>query len=332
MQIHPVIFKLQQTLKDSLQADACYLLAVSGGADSLALAHACAALQKQGWGTYSVCHVEHGLRGEEALRDMRLVQHFCEQQGLSCCVKHVDVDGYAVTEHLSTEAAARSLRYGALRQAAQEAGAEMIVTAHHEGDQAETVLLRLLRGAGLDGLAAMRKKNGDILRPLLGIARSELEHYCELAGISYCHDSTNDDVRYTRNSVRHKLLPQLEAEYNHDIVPTLARTASLLAIDADFLEVMSTAAFNSMAKISTDKVSLRLNSLLELHKAVRLRVLRKAYFALEGSELDYERTLALEVLCERQSGGKLIQLPGEITAACKNKQIIFTKNKFIIKH
>ena len=332
MQIKPIVFKLQKLLKNSFEQDAHYLLAVSGGADSLALAHACAALARKGWGTYSVCHVEHGLRGEEALRDMRLVESFCKKQGLACCVKHVNVRAYAQKEHLSIEDAARRLRYRALRKAAKEAGASLIVTAHHMGDQAETVLLRLMRGAALEGLAAMRTKQGDILRPLLGVERSELEAYCKAEGLAYCHDSTNDDVRYTRNRVRRKLLRDIAQQYNPDIVPALARTASLLALDADFMEAAVNTAFNSLAQIGAGQISLRLDALSALHKAVRLRVLRKAYYQLSAVELDYERTLALEALCARRSGGKIIQLPGAVTATCQNRQIIFVQNKLMNKH
>lgn len=325
MQIEPIVFQLQKTLKQSLRQQAHYLLAVSGGADSLALAHACAALQRQGWGTYSVCHVEHGLRGEESLRDMRLVQQFCAQQGLPCCVKPVAVRELAASEQLSVEAAARRLRYSALREAAQAVGAAAIVTAHHLGDQAETVLLRLLRGAGLDGLAGMRVQSGDILRPLLGVTRAELEAYCAAVQLSYCQDSTNADTHYTRNRVRLDLLPKLAADYNPDIVPTLARTAQLLARDADFLTQAASESFAALARQEADSISLGSAGLLALHEAVRLRVLRMAYFKLSSRELDYERTLAVEALCLRRSGGKLIQLPGAVTVTYKNKQLLFSK-------
>lgn len=325
MQIEPVIFRLQKTLRQSLRPAGSYLLAVSGGADSLALAHACAALQREGWGSYQVCHVEHGLRGEEALHDMRVVQQFCKQQGLPCSVQHVAVRELAAAEQLSLEAAARRLRYDALRCVAKEIGADAIVTAHNLGDQAETVLLRLVRGAGLDGLAGMRLQNGDILRPLLGTSRQELEAYCKAGGISYCHDSTNDDMQYTRNRVRLDLLPKLAAEYNPDIVQSLARTASLLAREADFIAEIAGEMYAALAWEQPGSISLAVPSLLTLHEAVRLRVLRLAYFKLSRVELDYERTLALEALCVRRSGGKLIQLPGAVSAVYKNKQLIFTK-------
>ena len=182
-QIAPAVYKLRKTIKNLLQPEAHYLLAVSGGADSLALAHACAALAAQGWGSYSVCHVEHGLRGEEALRDMQAVQRACKDWGLPCFTEHVQAASYAAQNRLSTEDAARRLRYAALRRIAEQQGAAAIVTAHHEGDQAETLLLRLLRGAGLQGLAGMRAQQDDIIRPLLTLPKSLLEEYCSLCRI-----------------------------------------------------------------------------------------------------------------------------------------------------
>ena len=122
-QIAPAVYKLRKTIKNLLQPEAHYLLAVSGGADSLALAHACAALAAQGWGSYSVCHVEHGLRGEEALRDMQAVQRACKDWGLPCFTEHVQAASYAAQNRLSTEDAARRLRYAALRRIAEQQGA-----------------------------------------------------------------------------------------------------------------------------------------------------------------------------------------------------------------
>lgn len=325
MRIGREAFRLQRLLRSQLSQDRHYLLAVSGGADSLALAHGCAQLAAAGWCRFSVCHVEHGLRGAEALRDMQLVQAFCESYQLPCYVEHVDVRALAEREHLSTEDAARHLRYDALRRIAARVGAEAIVTAHHEGDQAETVLLRLLRGAGLDGLSAMRPRQGDILRPLLTLPRAFLEQYCRVNNIAYCHDSTNDDIAYTRNSIRQELLPLLAERYNAEIVATLARTATLLADDADLLTSMAERAYAHLVRREADVLSLALRPLLEEPRSIRLRVLRKAYFELGGAELSLERSRALAEACERGSGGKLIQLPGRLTAVIKNKQIIFTK-------
>ena len=324
-QIVPAVYKLRKTIKNLLQPEAHYLLAVSGGADSLALAHACAALAAQGWGSYSVCHVEHGLRGEEALRDMQAVQRACKAWGLPCFTEHVQAAAYAAQYHLSTEDAARRLRYAALRRVAAQQGAAAIVTAHHEGDQAETLLLRLLRGAGLQGLAGMRAQQGDIIRPLLALPKSLLEDYCSAEGIAVCYDSTNADTAYTRNRVRLELVPYLERSFNPALVPSLARTAALLAQDAECLEQLAGEVYAKLARRQADGITLPVTQLTALHSAVRLRVLRRAYFELGGEELSYERSQDMDSLLLRRSGGKLIQLPQGINVVYKNKQLIFTK-------
>ena len=145
---------------------------------------------------------------------MQAVQRACKDWGLPCFTEHVQAASYAAQNRLSTEDAARRLRYAALRRIAEQQGAAAIVTAHHEGDQAETLLLRLLRGAGLQGLAGMRAQQDDIIRPLLTLPKSLLEEYCSAEGIAVCYDSTNADTAYTRNRVRLELVPYLERSFN----------------------------------------------------------------------------------------------------------------------
>lgn len=329
MRIAKTVFKLQNLLKEKLQPDKHYLLAVSGGADSLALAHAASELEADGYARFSVCHVEHGLRGEEAWHDMQLVQRFCLQYKLPCYVQHVDVPKLALSEHLSTEDAARRLRYGALRSVAGQLDTAAIVTAHHEGDQAETLLLRLLRGAGLEGLAAMREHSDDILRPLLDVPRSLLEEYCVLNNLHYCHDSTNDDKSYARNRVRLELVPYLEHNFNADIISSLARTAQLLAQDAACLEQMSKQHYEKLALKKDNTISFAAKSFLALPVAIRTRLIRLTYFDLGGKELSYERTMAVDELCSRCVGGKVVQLPQGIIVSYKAKRIIFIKNNIL---
>lgn len=324
MVIHPVVFRLQKELKKYLQRGKSYVVAVSGGADSLALAHAASTLN--GFGTFTVCHVEHGIRGNEALLDAEFVENFCKEHNMTfyCC--HVDALLEAKTKGMTLEEAARNLRYAALRNLADKIAADAILTAHHKDDQAETVLLKLLRGAGLDGLGAMEFEHEDIIRPWLKISRSELEEYCRLNNLEYHNDSTNSDMNYTRNRVRLELLPYLKKTFNPNIADTLARTASLLQEDAECLEQMMLQAYGKIVvNESNDTVALHVYKLLELPAALRKRVLRQGYFALGGKELSFERTEALELLCQRGTGGKLLQLPEGISACYKNKMLVFNK-------
>lgn len=325
MVINLVVFRLQQELKKHLQQGCSYILAVSGGADSMALAHAAAGM-KELYG-FAVCHVEHGIRGQEALSDAALVESFCSKEQLPfyCC--HVDVPGEAKRLNMTLEEAARKLRYNALNSVAQKLAADAILTGHHRDDQAETVLLKLLRGAGLDGLGAMSSEHDNIIRPWLGVGRAELEEYCHINNLVYCCDSTNADAAYTRNRVRLELLPYLKRAFNPNISESLARTASLLQEDAECLEQMTEQYYQEVVvSAEPDAIALRAAVLLKLPAALRKRILRKAFFALGGKELSYERTEALELLCIRGTGGKLLQLPQGRTAVYKKKMLVLYKS------
>ena len=323
-QIAPAVYKLRKTIKNLLQPEAHYLLAVSGGADSLALAHACAAWQrKAGEATASVT-----LSTDFVAKRLCATCRLCSVPArIGDCPALQSMCRLHPMRHrtASTEDAARRLRYAALRRIAEQQGAAAIVTAHHEGDQAETLLLRLLRGAGLQGLAGMRAQQDDIIRPLLTLPKSLLEEYCSAEGIAVCYDSTNADTAYTRNRVRLELVPYLERSFNHNVVPTLARTAALLAQDAECLEQMADDAYRQLVRRQENAVSLPVTQLTALHSAVRLRVLRRAYFELGGEELSFERSQAIDSLLIRRSGGKFIQLPQGINVVYKNKQLIFVK-------
>lgn len=330
MVIHPLVFRLQQELKKQLCSGKAYVLAVSGGADSIALAHVASGLQDL-FG-FTVCHVEHGIRGTEALSDAALVEELCAHLLLPfyCC--HVDVPKEAEANGLTLEEAARKLRYEALEKVADKVSAAGILTAHHKNDQAETVLLKLLRGAGLEGLAGMDAEHDNIIRPWLSISRSELEEYCQLNALQYCIDSTNYDTSYTRNRVRLELLPYLRRDFNPNIVDTLVRTADLLRDDAECITSMA-AQYYRESQITSEKNKLvfRMSKLMELPAAIRKRILRQAYFNLGGKELSFERTEAMELLCRRGIGGKLLQLPGSITVCYKNKLLVLSKREDKVK-
>ena len=314
MQVHPVVKKVYNALKQYIPQDANLLLAVSGGADSMALADGVLQLVGEGYCSAHVLHVEHGLRGEEALADAELVRKFCAEKGLAFTCVHVDVNGYAQSKKLSTEEAARKLRYAALGEKAQELEADFILTAHHSDDQAETVLLKLLRGAGTEGLSGMQVRSGKILRPLLNLTREHLENYCALQNISYCYDSSNDDLHYTRNKIRRELLPYLEKNFNPAIKKAVVQSAGILQEDDDCLNQMAQEKFQALATRTEDGIVLNVRKWQEVPAALRKRILRQAYFLAGGKELGYRHTEALDVLCLRKTSGKYLQLPQKMQA------------------
>ena len=199
---------------------------VSGGADSVALLRFLAALRPQfGWDLV-VCHIHHGLRGAEADRDECYVRALAEQLGLPCAVSRIDAAALALRDHISVEEAGRMARYAFFAQTAGEGG--RIATAHTLDDSIETVLMNLVRGTGLRGLCGIPRIRGNIVRPLLDCTRAEVEDYLSALGQPYCTDSTNLTDDYTRNRIRHDILPRLCA-LNPNFPGAMARMLPRLA-------------------------------------------------------------------------------------------------------
>ncbi len=199
---------------------------VSGGADSVALLRFLAALRPQfGWDLV-VCHIHHGLRGAEADRDECFVRALAEQLGLPCAVSRIDAAALALRDHISVEEAGRMARYAFFAQTAGEGG--RIATAHTLDDSIETVLMNLVRGTGLRGLCGIPRIRGNIVRPLLDCTRAEVEDYLGTLGQPYCTDSTNLTDAYTRNRIRHHILPRL-CELNPNFPGAMARMLPRLA-------------------------------------------------------------------------------------------------------
>jgi len=207
------------------------VVGVSGGADSLALLFLLCDLRgERARDTLHVAHLDHSFRGEEGEADARFVASFASSLGLKSTIGKEDVPAYARRCRLSPEDAARRMRYSFLAEVCSRHD-DAVAVAHTADDQAETVLLALLRGAGVDGLAGM----GPDRHPLLGIRRDETLGLCREEGLDPVEDSTNRDQAIRRNRVRHELLPLANAVAERDVVPLLARTAALLRADADLL-------------------------------------------------------------------------------------------------
>lgn len=236
----------QTAIKFGLFAPGTLVVAVSGGADSLALLHVLSTMRDEFGIALHVASLDHGIRGEESAADVRFVADYADQIGLPCSVGYADVPALARTQRTGIEAAARHARYQFLSRVAHEVGADRIVTAHHQDDQAETILLHLLRGTGLAGLRGMgyrpllnqphpsnspslnseREQGGKVslIRPLLDTPRAAIEAYIALHGLTPRLDSTNADTGYLRNRLRLEIMPLLRT-----INPALTEALSTLA-------------------------------------------------------------------------------------------------------
>ena len=213
------------------------VVGVSGGADSMALLHVLHTWHIDGLRVIAV-HVHHGLRGEEADRDEALVRTYCAECGIEYVCEHVDVRALAQESGIGVEEAGRRIRYDAFERVRRERNADVIATAHNADDVAETVLMHILRGSGVGGLCGIPAKRGSIVRPLLDCTRAEIESYCTANHIPYIVDSTNVDATYTRNRVRHQLLPLLR-QLNPSVNEALLRLRASAAEDENFFSALA---------------------------------------------------------------------------------------------
>lgn len=256
------------------------VVAVSGGADSVALLDILACLTEFSLNLV-VAHLNHSLRGAESDGDETFVRELAARYGLPCEVARADVKELSRRDRLSLEEAGRMARYAFLDEVAARRRAGVIALGHHADDQSETVLMRLLRGAGTTGLAGIAPKaGGRLVRPLLGVTRSEIEAYLRSRGICYRDDSTNADTNFLRNRVRHELLPYL-ATFNPSVRDRLVATAEALAADEELLEQVTDAAFARHAAPGS-MVALRVAGLAAEPVGVRMRLYRRAILLAKG--------------------------------------------------
>jgi tRNA(Ile)-lysidine synthase len=239
--------------------DSHVVMAVSGGADSVALLRGIAALKAAygGTGKLWVAHLDHGLRGAEAKADADWLKELSERFALASEFAHVDVSACAAEQGDGWEAAARVARYDFLRQTAERVGARFVATAHTANDQVETVLQRIIRGTGLSGLAGIPSRRAlskctVLVRPMLEIHRGEVLEYLAAIGQDYRTDPSNADMRFTRNRLRHELLPILRSGFNKDVDAALLRLAQQSDEATQVLQSLATEIFDK-------SVTLKLN-------------------------------------------------------------------------
>ncbi len=296
-------------------AGARLVVAVSGGPDSLCLLGALHELRERGGriapSELLVAHLDHGLRGENSVRDAEWVVRSARDLGLECVSEHADVRALARQQHRSLEDAARRARYAFLRRVVAEAGADRICVGHTLDDQAETIVMHLLRGSGLAGLSGMPYLRGDVARPLLALSRADTTAYCAVRGWTPLHDPTNADPTFTRNRIRSQLLPALES-YNPNLRQTLARNAALLAGDERLLTALADVEWDRVfISQNKDHVCLSRGALHALAPALRHRLIRRAVdlLSLRGQPLGAAGLLALDALLDAGETGSSVHLP-----------------------
>ena len=249
------------------------VVGLSGGADSVALLRCLIELSGELGLKLFASHINHNMRGEDSFEDERFCVDLCSKLAVPIKVFSVDVKGYAAEKKLSYEEAGRELRYKAFAEALTLFSADSIATAHNKNDQAETFLMRTIRGTGIKGLCSMRPIAGSLARPFLCVSRTEIENYLESINQPYRTDGSNTSDIYTRNRIRSKLLPLIINELNPSVINAVCRSADILNEENDFIENETDKAYD---ECNTEN-GIDITKLNSFHSAIIKRVIRLAY-------------------------------------------------------
>jgi tRNA(Ile)-lysidine synthase len=304
------------------------LAACSGGCDSMALLHILYCLKDEMGFYLAAANVDHMLR-REAKDEARLVEEFCACLKIPYYHQAVDVPSFMAKNGLSLQEAARQTRYEYLRAVAKELGGAKIATGHHRDDQAETVLINFLRGAGSGGLSGMKDCSGGIIRPLLLVSRASIEEYCAENNITFCHDESNFKTDYLRNAVRLKLIPELEREYNGKIRETLIKTAEIVSVQNDFIAQSAAAVWEGAVDSGNDGKVLRLNigRFKNFHLAIKREIVRKIIEEKMGklTGISFTHVESLIKLAMDGRVGAVLTLPHGLAAEKTYESVVFTE-------
>lgn len=311
------------------------VVAVSGGPDSMCLLNILKNLRQKFNIELFVAHINHMIR-EEADSETEYVKNYCEKNNIKCFIKRANVLEMAKEQKKGTEEMGRIVRYDFFEYVANEVSANKIAIAHTENDNAETILMNLMRGASLEGLKGIEPIRGKYIRPLIECNREEIEKYCEINKLDPKFDKTNNDNTYTRNKIRNLLIPYIKKEFNPNIIETLNRLAVLARQDATY--------FNKIVKESYADILLHeninnLNENLEKHIILDLKKFNKLEYVIKSRVLLYSinkllgTTKGIEKiniedmikLCEKNIGNKCLIPNKNVKIFVKKGKIFFTK-------
>lgn len=293
------------------------VVAFSGGVDSVALL----LLLHEISATYDLSlfpvYVHHHIRND-ADCDITICQTVCNYCKLELIVEHIDIPSIVKAEKCSEEEAGRIARYERLQSIAGKIDATTIAVAHHMDDQSETVLHRLVRGTGLLGLGGMKSRNKNIIRPLLFIEKAALKSFVEAHGLPYVEDYTNNNTDYTRNHIRHELVPYLKKNYNPNIAASLYKLSLILQEEEDYIEEQSKTAFDQVVTVGTNNgsidVSFGISQFSSLHMAIQKRLVFLCVSKVKGNQqnIEYNHIMRVIGLLQLNSGKQVDVVEGII--------------------
>lgn len=321
--------KISEVLHDLIVPGEKVLVGVSGGADSIALLYALHHFSGIRKFSLFVAHINHMARGQDSYDDACFVKGVADKLSLPFFLKEIDVEKERCKIKTSFQDAARIIRYQYFEEILNSLGGHKIALGHSADDQIETILMNLLRGSGLKGLAGISQVRGNIIRPFLKIYRKELEKFLVKKGISFRHDSSNLSQKYLRNRVRHDLVPYLE-NYNPGIRRGLQEMSEIAREDDALLSKMTRDIFIQKSRFQDENEKILVwdvNDFQSYPVALRKRLIREIYYRITGNMLEITAQHVQQIihLFNEPKSGKGLNIPGRVTVTCSYRSIVFER-------
>lgn len=317
------------------------IIGVSGGPDSITLLDVLLKIKNKNIIDFEIiaCHVNHMIR-EEAISDEEYVKEYCSKNNIKCFTKRAEVEKLAKQEKCGTEETGRKIRYEFFYEILEKEKANKIATAHNSNDNAETVLMNIIRGCGTQGLKGIEPKRNKLIRPLIECERKEIEEYCLANKLEPRIDKTNFENNYTRNKIRNMLIPYIKENFNPNIIESINRLSDLSKMENEYLENQTKKAYNELIQeinveekklAENDKTLLALDlkrfNLLE--KVIKNRLVLYTINELLGTKNGIEKKHIEDIikLCSNNIGNKYLIPNKKVKILIKNKKIFFIANQ-----
>jgi tRNA(Ile)-lysidine synthase len=301
-----MVTKVIKTITENkmLEKNDKIIIGLSGGADSMTLLHLLSDISVEYCLQIFAVHINHNLRAEESDRDENFVVNVCNSKNIQLFKFKIDVFEFAKTKKISEEEAGRIKRYECFNEVLHIVNANKIAVAHNANDNAETVLINLSRGSGIKGLCGIHSVVKNIIRPLIGVTRKEIESYCLQNNIRYVIDSTNTEDDYTRNKIRHNIVSFIEKEINPSFINTCTRMTALLKEEDDYLNMETLKAFEKCTVSKSDLINthsstkklINIEELKKNHAVIQRRVVRLACGTITSNLVNLTRTHVDDIL------------------------------------
>lgn len=330
-----ILEKFKETIKEYklIERGDKIIVALSGGPDSVCMLHLLNSIKEEYGLKLYAAHLNHQIRGIEAQKDALYAINLCDSMGINCFLNSIDVPKFCEENGYSIEEGARYLRYKMFFDLKEKLGAQKIAIAHNKDDQGETLLMRIMRGTGLDGLKGIDYKRKDgIIRPLLKIAKKDINEYCQKHGLEPRIDHTNFKDIYTRNKIRLNLMPYMEKEFNPNLKDALMNLSDIVKDDADYINKNASSVFENIAILEGRGLKIRISDLKSQHNAILKRLIRKSIEFILDNIKGIEMVHINDVIDLFGKPHKNIDLPKGLKVYNDSEYIIFTTEVISVEY